>query len=97
MASSCSPVSQAESSEARKEAMEAMSPTLPVRPSGACAVRFFSKSEPMKPALIVPSVSTMPGLMVLTRIFFGPSSRASTPVIASTAPLVPVYTELFGE
>ena len=38
----------------------------------------------------VPSVSTMPGLMALTRIFFGPSSRASTPVMASTAPLVPV-------
>ena len=52
--------------------------------------RAFSKSVPRKPALCVPSVSTMPGLMVLTRIFFGPNSRASTPVIASTAPLVPV-------
>jgi hypothetical protein len=30
-----------------------------------------------------------PGLMVLTRIFFGPSSRDNTPVMASTAPLVP--------
>ena len=38
----------------------------------------------------LPSVSTIPGLMVLTRIFFGPNSRASTPVMASTAPLVPV-------
>ena len=50
----------------------------------------------MKPALTVPSVSTMPGLNVLTRIFLDPSSRESTPVIASTAPFVPVYTELFG-
>jgi hypothetical protein len=30
-----------------------------------------------------------PGLMVLTRIFFGPSSRDSTTVMASTAALVP--------
>ena len=34
---------------------------------GACAMRFFSKSEPMMPPLCVPSVSTMPGLMVFTR------------------------------
>jgi hypothetical protein len=44
----------------------------------------------LKPPLWVPLVSTTPGVMVLTRIFFGPSSRASTPVMASTAPLVPV-------
>ena len=45
--------------------------------------------NPIMPPLWVPSVSTTPGLMVLTRIFFGPSSRESTPVMASTAPLVP--------
>ena len=83
-------MSHAESSEARKTAMEAMSPGWPMRPSGVWATVPFSKSEPMKPALCVPSVSTMPGLSALTRIFFGPSSRASTPVMASTAPLVPV-------
>ena len=69
--------------------MGAMSPTLPVRPSGACAIIVFSKSDPSIPPVCVPSVSTMPGLIVFTRIFFGPNSRASTPVIASSAPLVP--------
>ena len=67
-----------------------------MRPSGACVTICFSKSEPIKPAVCVPSVSTIPGFSAFTRIFRGPSSRASTPVIASTAPLVPVYTELFG-
>jgi hypothetical protein len=55
--------------------MEAISLGWPMRPSGVCARTAFSKSDPMKPPLWVPSVSTMPGLMVLTRIFFGPSSR----------------------
>src|SRR6202011_6192672 len=55
-----------------------------------------SKSEPMKPAVCVPSVSTMPGFSALTRILRAPSSRDSTPVIASTAPLVPLYTALPG-
>jgi hypothetical protein len=36
------------------------------------------------------SVSTTPGLIVFTRIFRGPSSRARTPVMASRAPLVAV-------
>ena len=44
----------------------------------------------MKPAVWVPSVSTMPGLTELTRMPLGPSSRESTPVMASTAPLVAV-------
>ena len=35
-----------------------------------------------------PSVSTPPGAMVLTRIFFCPSSLAKTRVIESTAPFV---------
>jgi hypothetical protein len=82
-------VSQAESSEARKTAIEAMSPGWPMRPSGVCARAAFSKSDPMKPPLCVPSVSTTPGLTVLTRIFFGPSSRESTLVMASTAALLP--------
>ena len=60
-----------------------------MRPSGVCATATFSKSDPMKPPLWVPSVSITPGLMVLTRIFFGPSSRDSTTVMASTAALVP--------
>src|ERR1700719_346604 len=77
--------------------MEAMSAGWPVRPSDDCLIKSFSKSEPMKPALTVPSVSTMPGLMELTRIFLGPSSRARTPVMASTAPLVAVYTEVLGD
>src|SRR3954466_6226804 len=51
VASSCSPVSQEESSDARNTAMGAMSPTLPVRPRGACAIRDFSSSEPRKPAV----------------------------------------------
>jgi len=76
-------------SEARKTAIGAMSPTRPVRPNGAWAIIAFSKSEPSMPPVCVPSVSTMPGLIVLTRIFLGPNSRASTPVIASNAPLVP--------
>ena len=70
--------------------MEAISPPWPMRPSGVWAIVPVSNSEPMKPALCVPSVSTMPGFSALTRIFFGPSSRESTPVMASTAPFVPV-------
>jgi hypothetical protein len=60
-----------------------------MRPSGVWVMATFSKSDPMKPPLWVPSVSTTPGLMVLTRIFFGPSSWDNTPVMASTARLVP--------
>src|SRR5882672_3130181 len=93
---SCSPVIHPESGPARKTATAAMSAGCPVRPNEACAAVFFSQSEPMKPPARVPSVSTMPGLMELTRIFFGPSSRARTPVIPSMAALVPVYTALFG-
>ena len=36
-------------------------------------------------ARFVPSVSTPPGAMVLTRIFLGPNSLKSTRVIESTA------------
>ena len=43
-----------------------------MRPSGVPAVAQSWKLEPMKPAVWVPSVSTMPGLTELTRMPFGP-------------------------
>lgn len=49
-----------------------------------------TKTDPTTLALRVPSVSTRPGLMALTRICLGPSSRANVPVMASTAPFVPL-------
>ena len=45
---------------------------------------------------LTPSVSTMPGLIELTRILRGPSSFASERVTASTAALVALYTEALG-
>jgi hypothetical protein len=62
-----------------------MSSGWPVRSSGVRVMAPASKSEPMKPAACVPSVSTMPGFSALTRILRGPSSRDSTLVMASTA------------
>ena len=62
---------------------------LTIRPSAVPAIIVFSKSLPMNPVLCVPSVSTPPGAIALTRIFRGPNSAASPRVIASTAPLVP--------
>ena len=53
-----SPVSHAESSEARKTATQAMSSGCPMRPSGVPAVIVLSRSLPMIPAPCVPSVST---------------------------------------
>src|SRR5262250_2698127 len=44
----------------------------------------------------VPSVSIIPGLIEFTRIFRGPSSLASTPVIASTAAFDAASTDDFG-
>lgn len=49
-----------------------------------------TRTDPTTLALRVPSVSTRPGLMALTRICLGPSSRANVPVMASTAPFVPL-------
>ena len=83
-----SPVIQRDSSEARNTATPAMSSGWPKRPSGVSATIRFSKSLPMMPALCVPSVSTPPGAMALTRILRGPSSLARSRVIASSAPLV---------
>src|SRR5262245_21928158 len=56
-----------------------MSPGWPMRPSGACASNCLRKSLSLaaSPADEVPSVSTMPGLIELTRILRGPSSLAS--------------------
>jgi hypothetical protein len=82
----CSPVIQAELSEARKTAMEAISPGWAIRPSGVWEIAPLSKSESIRPALCVPSVSTTPGFSEFTRLFLGPSSRESAPVMASTAP-----------
>lgn len=44
----------------------------------------------MNPAVCVPSVPTIPGLIEFARMFRGPSPFASTWVTASTAPLVAV-------
>jgi hypothetical protein len=49
LASRCSPVSQWESSDARKTATGAISVTCPIRPNGVWATRAFSKSEPINP------------------------------------------------
>ena len=57
--------------------MRAMSSGCPKRPSGVPAIIVFSKSLPTMPALCVPSVSTPPGAIALTRIFRGPSSAAA--------------------
>src|SRR5438128_5107461 len=83
-----SPVSHAESVDARNTAVGAMSCTWPIRPSGVCDSICFRKSLSCRPAARTPSVSTIPGVMALTRICRGPSSFASVRVIASTAPLV---------
>src|SRR3984885_2126795 len=91
-----SPVSQLESSEARNTATGAMSFGCPMRPSGVCDSAHLWKSLPIKPAVCTPSVSTIPGLIELTRIFFGPSSFDSVRVTESTAPLVAVYTLAVG-
>jgi hypothetical protein len=76
------------SSEARNTATHAISSGCPNRPSGVCATSCVSRSLPMIPIRWRPSVSTPSGAMVLTRIFLGPYSLASTRVIESTALLV---------
>ena len=70
--------------------MVAMSSGWPMRPSGVSSTAFFWKSLPIMPAAWTPSVSTMPGLSELTRIFLEPSSLESETLIESTAPLVPL-------
>jgi hypothetical protein len=85
---SVSPVIHADSDDARKTTAGAMSSGWPMRPSGVSASVSLRKSPPMMPAVCVPSVSTTPGLIALTRILRGPSSLASYFVIVVTAPLV---------
>src|SRR5207244_8008026 len=83
-----SPVMYLESDDARNTAAGAISSGCPTRPSGACVSTIFWKSLPTNPVAWVPSVSIIPGLIAFTRIFRGPSSFASTPVIASTPALL---------
>src|SRR5437868_7313730 len=92
-----SPVIQAESSEARKTAALAMSSGWPVRPSGVRCTAYCANESCLVASFdCTPSVSVNPGESALTRIFRGPSSRASERLITSTAPLVPAYTEPAG-
>src|SRR5436189_105973 len=55
-----------------------------MRPRGVCCSVWHRMSLSVMPAVTVPSVSTMPGLMELMRILRGPSSFASDLVTAST-------------
>ena len=71
---SVSPVIRAESEEARKTAACAISSGCPMRSNGVCASTYFWKSLLIAPEACVPSVSTKPGLMALTRILREPSS-----------------------
>src|SRR5690348_320973 len=91
-----SPVIQEESDDARNTAAGAMSWGWPIRPSGVCASICLRQSLAAIPVEWKPSVSIMPGLIALTRILRGPSSLASDLVTASTAALVPLYTEVVG-
>src|SRR5258708_18794960 len=84
------------SEEAKKTAAGAMSSTWPMRPSAVRASTCLLNSPSEKPAARTPSVSTMPGLMEFTRMLRGPNSLARVLVIASTAPLVVVYTGVLG-
>ena len=77
-----SPVSQAESSEARKTATRAISSGFPSRPIGRVAAMIFAVS-PSMPATASPSVSVMPGAIALTRILRLARSSASAVVIVS--------------
>ena len=90
------PVTQCASSEARKATTDAISSGVPTRPKGVLCTICFSKSLPSTPDDLKPSVATGPGFTEFTRIFFGPSSLASTRVIASTALLVALYTTDMG-
>ena len=82
-----SPLIQEALGEARKAAAGAISSTSPMRLSGVRTSISLRKS-PSIPEAWSPSVTTVPGLMALTRILRGPSSLASDFVIASTAAFV---------
>ena len=83
-----SPVTHRAASDARNTATWAMSSGCPMRPSGVPAIICFSKSLPITPAACVPSVSTPPGAIALTRILRPANSIAWLRVIWSSAPLV---------
>src|SRR5262249_27086180 len=91
-----SPVVQPESADARKTTAGAMSSGWPILPSGVCTSACFWKSLPEMPAACRPSVSITPGQTALTRILRGPNSWARERVIAFTAALVALYTDVFG-
>ena len=79
-----SPVIQPEAG-ARNTATEAMLSGLS-QPSERCACdELLLAADDAE--FVRASVSTLPGLMALTRILFGPSSFASTRVNVSSAPL----------
>ena len=68
--------------QAREKIPEGVKKNEIVADYGVPAIIAFSKSLPMTPVLCVPSVSTPPGAIALTRIFRGPNSAASPRVIA---------------
>src|SRR5262249_37968663 len=90
-----SPVIQA-SGDARNTTAGATSCGWLILPSGVSASTCLWKSLPEMPAACRPSVSTAPGLTPFTRMLRGPSSWARERVIAFTAALVPLYTDVFG-
>src|SRR5439155_16908739 len=92
--SNSSPVTQPESSDARKRAAFAISSAVPMRPRGVRVTASCSKPFLYSGSASTPSVSVAPGESELTRIFRGASSKASAREITSTAPLVALYTEL---
>ena len=85
---SIAPAIQAESEDARKITAGVMSWGSPIRPSGICLSTCFWKSPSTAPTTCVPSVSTKPRLMALTRMLREPNSLESDFVMASTAALV---------
>src|SRR5207244_2800736 len=84
--SNSSPVTQPESSDARKRAAFAISSAVPMRPRGVRVTASCSKPFLYSGSASTPSVSVAPGESELTRIFRGASSKASAREITSTAP-----------
>jgi len=62
-----------------------MSPSRPMRPTGVCAVIFFSKS--LQPRACVPSISTPPGLIEWTN-GIGHDVRGAVPSMRTDIPLL---------
>src|ERR1700759_4343389 len=87
---SVSPATEAAASEEKNATGGPISAPLPTRPSGVVASIHLRMSLSCRPAVTTPSVTIMPGLTVLTRIFFGASSFDRVEEIASTEALVAV-------